>query len=293
MQITPFDAFRLLTPLTFQITGLSKDREVFEPVGTGFFVAPYTALTAKHVGDALWDALEMPWKKGKYPKDTVEPEFFIAATQMVHIDRKEIVANWEVTGLTPCNQTDVAFLHVVPRNDIAMMLAWPDGFPELVFLPPPVGAEVWSFGYPGVKHDHKAGEAVVNVTSEPTLVAGEVVSHYQEGRASWRFPQFQVTMGFEPGMSGGPVIHNGKVCGIVSYGPTYEDGVGSSYAAALWPILLSEVIPPVDPRMRSTAVLDLLNSGFLRSRDWREVKSRAYVGTNNDGKEIARLKPPL
>lgn len=67
---------------------------------------------------------------------------------------------------------------------------------------------MWAFGYPGVSYKHTPGEAVVDITAEPTLIEGEIIGIHPEGRGSWTFPQFEVTCPFEPGISGGPIIHN-------------------------------------------------------------------------------------
>src|SRR3954451_19739450 len=189
----------MLTPLTFAITGLSKDKQVYSPVGTGFFVAPYTAITAAHVMHELWDQLEMPWHKGKYPRLTTEPAFFVAAVQQVDIRNPNLAAHWEITGAAPLAYTDIAFLHVVPRCPVSLAFPWPSAFPELQLLPPKRGSLLWSFGYPGATFKHKTGEAVIDLVIEPTLMWGEATGYFKHGRGSWSFPQFEVTMAFEPG----------------------------------------------------------------------------------------------
>lgn len=289
--LAPEDALRTFTPLTFVLAGLSKAQDVYAPMGTGFFIAPYLGVTAKHVGQGLWDELEMPWKRGKYPTQTVEPAFYVAASQMVDVARKDLVANWEVTGLTPLNLTDIEFLNLVPRNKVAAEMKWPAQFPRIELVPPPVGVEVWCFGYPGATHDHRPGESTVNLMTEPTLIGGEVLAHFDQGRGSWRFPQFQVSMPFEPGMSGGPVMHDGNICGVISYGPQFEEGPGASYAACLWPVLLSEVAASIDPRNQNNPVLDLLRTGFLRSPGWKDLFDRVRIGQTETGYDIATLTP--
>ena len=59
-EFDPYPAFDLLTHLTFAIVGQSKDRQVASAPGSGFFVAPYVAVTARHVVEALWQELNLP-----------------------------------------------------------------------------------------------------------------------------------------------------------------------------------------------------------------------------------------
>ncbi|HYS54320.1 MAG TPA: hypothetical protein VER58_11220 [Thermoanaerobaculia bacterium] len=73
-------------------------------------------MTAAHVLRHLWDKLEMPWKQGKYPTNTVEPEFLVAAAQMVDIRGPDIAAHWEITGATPLDYTDIAFLNELKKG---------------------------------------------------------------------------------------------------------------------------------------------------------------------------------
>ena len=286
----PYDIYDIVTPLTFAITGMSKDRKEYAAAGTGFFVAPYTALTAAHVVRFLWDRLEAPWNEHKYPKRTVNPEFFAAAVQQVDIRRPDVAAHWEITGVTPLNNTDIAFLNVVPRSEVAEKMEWPSPFPELELLPPNPGELVWSFGYPDAEGKHTPGESVVNFESQPTLISGEVINYHPGGRGTWRFPQFEVTIPFEPGMSGGPVIHQGKIAGLVSYGPNLEQGKrGASFASALWPIVGSELSAEVDPRLQSNPVLEMLNTGAIRAANWKSIQSRIRITQTETGDDIVEL----
>jgi hypothetical protein len=280
-----------LNPLTFALTGLSKDKQVYSALGTGFFVAPYTALTAAHVVRGLWDKLEMPWKEGKYPNTSLEPEFYLAAVQQVHFSNELLAAHWEVTGVTPLSYTDIAFLNLVPKNEVAAQFLWPKPFPELELLPPPVGTSVWAFGYPDMTNTHTPGQEIVDFEAEPTLMGGEVTEHYSEGRAGWRFPQFHVTCPFEPGMSGGPVIHGGRICGLISYGLTLENKkLGPAFAAAMWPLLASEGEPSVDPRQLSNPVVEMLNTGAITASDWKDIQSRITRRQIDGGESIVALK---
>ena len=251
--------FELVMPLTFGVTGMSEDMQVYSALGTGFFVAPFTGVTAAHVVRGFWDKLEMPWKQGKYPKRPVEAAFELAAVQQVYQKNSLLVAHWSITGATPLDYTDIGFLNLVPKREVAEQFLWPKPFPELELLPPILGSKVWAFGYSGMTHSHTPGEAAVDITAEPTLTEGEVTGHFPLGRGTWRFPQFEVSCCFKPGMSGGPLIHEGRICGVISYGPELEGGIpGPSFAAALWPLLASEGKSSVDPRIVTNPALQML-----------------------------------
>ncbi len=168
---------------------------------------------------------------------------------------------------------------------------WPKSFPQLELIPPPVKSRVWAHGYPGATYKHTPGETVVDVTTEPTLIEGEVIDHFPAGRASWRSPQFEVTCPFEPGMSGGPVVHEKRICGVVSYGPELEGGKrGPSFAADLWPILGSENERGVDPRTPSNPVLDMIENGSISAPRWQELQARITQGNAENGDRIIQLK---
>lgn len=284
------DAFDILTPLTFAIVAQSNDCQLVSAPGSGFFIAPYTAITAKHVDFALWDELEMPWKKGRYPTTSVQPEYFMKPMQVVDIRNPNDVAVWEITGVTPCNHTDASFLHVVPDNAAAHRLQWASGFPELELLAPRVGEEVWAFGYPGSKLEHRPGESRIILNSIPTLVSGRVLEIFENGRPGWPWPAFRTDALFEPGLSGSPVLHDGKICGIVSYGASYAEGGQDAYAATLWPLLLSETEASIDPRQRNAPVLDFLRAGQLHAAGWSSLKQRAYLATGEDGRMYPKLR---
>lgn len=114
---------------------------------------------------------------------------------------------------------------------------------------------------------------------------------YAGGRASWRFPQFEVTCPFEPGMSGGPVIHADQICGVVSYGPELEGGKrGPSFAAALWPLLVAHSDSSVDPRLGNNPLLEMIANGAIDAPAWKQIRSRISVTISDDGEAKAELE---
>src|SRR5436853_7024221 len=84
--------YRVLRRLTFSIVGQSLDCETVQPVGSGFFIAPYTAITAGHVVTSMWDELQMPWRRSQYPKSN-EPGFFAVLGHSPDADKPDMTPN--------------------------------------------------------------------------------------------------------------------------------------------------------------------------------------------------------
>jgi len=283
--------FAYATPLTFGVTGMSMDKQVYSALGSGFFVAPFTAISAAHVVRGLWDLLEMPWKQGQYPKQTIEASFELAAVQQVDPNNSYLTAHWKITGATPLDYTDIAFLNLVPNDPVSEHFLWPTPFPALELTLPELGSPIWSFGYAEAEYKHTPGKAVVDIEAQPKLMEGQVTGHYPHGRGTWRFPQFEVSSPFEPGMSGGPLFCQGRVCGVVSYGPELEGGErGLSFATALWPLLASVVDSGVDPRVAQNPVLEMLVNGAIAAPGWRQIQSRIRLGRTEGGDPIIELR---
>ncbi len=288
MPLPPNREIALLAPLTFAIVGYTSD-PIISPLGTGFFIAPYVAVTARHVVEGLWRDLALPWNQDRYPTKPrpVEDEFRVRLFQIIDPTASWQLATWDVTGTTRAAYTDVAFLNVVPDNEVAERFRWPQGFLDLQLLPPAAGANVSSVGYPGMVSQYTPGKPGFVVDAKLLVEDGIIIDNYEQGRGSWRFPHFETTARFRHGMSGAPVVHQGRVCGVVSYASTDER---ESYAAALWPLLLQETARSVDPRQNNLPFLDLLRNGVLQAPGWRDVEKRASVNRSNPERPVAHLR---
>lgn len=279
--------FRRFSQLTLAIVGESLDHEVIQPIGSAFFIAPYTAVTAAHVVNALWDELRAPWERGRYPRKPVDRAFYAILGQIPDPDRPEEVAQWQATSAPTSAFGDIAFMNLVPTNPVAEQLKWPQ-FAELELLSPAVGEPIAAYGFPEVVRE-EIREGVTKISATSKLSTGVVTNALPEGRGSWRFPQFETNAEVTHGMSGGPVLHNGKICGVVSYAASYEGEPGPSYVAALWPALLAgPVKTSVDPR-ESIPLLSMLTTGSVSSPGWRSVLQRAAVVGREDGRKAAIL----
>jgi hypothetical protein len=198
-----------------------------------------------------------------------------------------MIGEWHATSATTSAYTDIGFLHVVPKNEVAASFAWPQ-FPELELLPPTPGERVTAFGFPEV-HAEELPDRSVKVTSVARMKHGTVLTDFERGRGSWDFPQFETDAEFAHGMSGGPVVHEWRICGVVSYASRYEEGSNRSYAAALWPLLLAGPVADVNPH-GVIPLMSMLETGAVRSPGWRHINWHATVQENEHGKRVACLK---
>jgi hypothetical protein len=79
--------YRVLRRLTFFVVGQSLDYEIVQPIGSGFFIAPYTAITAGHVVTAMWDELQMPWRRSKYQSPAGQVSLPYSVTRLTATSR--------------------------------------------------------------------------------------------------------------------------------------------------------------------------------------------------------------
>jgi hypothetical protein len=262
------------------------NHEVIVAMGSAFFIAPYTVVTAAHIVDGLWDELRSPHVRGRYPKHTVDRAFYALLGHIPDPDNPQTLARWQATSATKSAYTDIAFLNVVPVNETAERLNWPT-FPEILLVPPEERAAVAALGYPDVTHQ-ELSQGVVKFSMTSKLSTGIVTGAWANGRTSRYFPQFETNAEFTAGMSGGPVMHDGRICGIVSYGTNEESSVRHSYAAALWPLLLDGTATSVDPRT-GIPFLSMLESGAVRAPGWRAISASVAATENHNGQRVAVL----
>src|SRR3954447_10439100 len=287
-------AFDRITPLSFAIVGKSLDGGEPWAAGSGVFIAPYIALTAKHVVEGTWKQFEPDWKKNKLPKAKERSTHFLVLTQKLRAGSDE-EATWIVEEAWPLAYTDLAILRVTPQNDIAKAYQWGRGFLELQLLPPAPGSDVYVFGYPeshavndAEREDGITGDFQIKVF--PAKVTK--IEDFRRDRSLSNFPGFEFTPGVEGGASGGPIFVENRLCGIVSIGGIGENP-NVAYAAALWPLVFRAIRFGVG---EPATILDLLKGRMLRGVNVEEVERRAYLDDVDDGgldgpKQYARLRP--
>jgi hypothetical protein len=173
---------------------------------------------------------------------------------------------------------------------LAIQYTWPASFLELQLTPPAIGETVQAFGYP--RHA---------VRTDGTRLFFDVPAAFSEGtvraihspfrdRVMLNFPIFEVEMWTDHGFSGGPVFHEGKLCGLVSAGLKSDDpGDHITYIATLWPILRANVDFGLG---KSLLIQDLLHRGVLSSRGWRDVAQRVVLKSDERGEYLDITSTP-
>jgi hypothetical protein len=180
---------------------------------------------------------------------------------------------WTVTDVTPCHDTDVAFLHVFPSADdpVAMSYAWPFGFPKLRLLPLHQGACLDTLGYPGSKAEIVESHLTPLFRYDADFMHAHVTDVFpvRRDRGFINFPSFSFDVRTKAGMSGAPLWHAGELSGIVSSSSDFDD---TSYGAALWPLVFTNLSFDIDG---TRSVQELMHRGVIQARDWQLVAERA------------------
>lgn len=286
-------ALDTIAPLSFSIVARSIDGGEPWAVGSGVFVAPFIALTARHVLQGTWNEFEPPRRKNKYPKGKERTTHSLALIQKLHAGRSA-TASWVIEEAWPDDHTDIALLRVTPHDDVAKSYQWGAGFLKWQLLAPPAGTAIYAFGYP-LSTATNAPNADDGVTGELHLSLMEAtVTRVEEFRRDNNFndfPGFEFRPGIAGGYSGGPLFAGDRLCGIASASGFGGDGeVG--YAATLWPLVLRKIKFGLG---EAVSILELLKLNFFQGVDAEDVEQRIFVDLVNDGgidgpKEYVRLR---
>lgn len=245
--------------------------------GFAILIAPYLALTARHVLRDLSRLTEKPIRErpGYFHSDHGAVLF-----QVNPLGGSPKSALWIVDRTWDPTWTDVCLLQCSP--DAAGFpggkLELPTGFFPWSLLPPPVGERVSMLGYPNAHVEFIGGRLSVDFNC--VLQEGTVSQVYalQRDQGMLSFPCFEVDRPVDGGFSGGPVFWKGTLCGLVSSGSLTE----STFVASLWPLCLMEYEYPEFGGKTSFGAL--LDAGVVRSADWKSAKPRISRRTDEHGK---------
>jgi hypothetical protein len=260
--------------------------------GSGVFVAPCYAITARHV---VRDLLRLnPGRADDLSRKTEGYGYLPHWSGLFQIgefhDQTAPPALWGVKRIWDSVVTDICLLEAVPDGEIATerLNRSRTLFPEWSLMPPPKGALVEMVGFPSSKVSLANGSSHF---SFPFILQRGLVQEVFETRRDrglFSFPCFSVNQPTDHGFSGGPVFHEGRLCGVVSGGSIAEDNI--TYIASLWPISLIEVeYPDLGSLNRKEAVGDWFEQGRLKAHDWPIVKERARVIIEDQGRPYAAL----
>ena len=278
------------TPLIFGIFGYAEDDQGAKTArggGSGIFIAPFQALTARHVcRDLFWtipDRFDDLYKKSK-------GYFWLphSAGLFQIVDGRD-VALWGVTRTWDPRVTDISLIEVSADSGAAIdrQHEMPTRFFEWSLLPPPVGSPVLMLGFPGSAVTFLPEEKM-NVNCSFVLQSGTVKEVFARKRddGMYSFPCFSVDQPVDHGFSGGPVFWGDRLCGIVS-GGSIED---VTYVASLWPLCLMEYeYPDLGAIGQPQAFAGLFEKGVLKATGWRDVVKRVSRQQDEHGQPYAQL----
>ena len=282
----------VITEFALALAGYRE--HIWRPSGTAIVIAPYLAVTAKHVIEDYWAKFEVSALQPGSAGESLQAagSFQVLAIQI--LNEGETGALWDVTRLWLSPFTDVAFLRLTPRSDSARNHKWRSA--KMNLMPPPVGTWISGFGYHGSAVTLTENEDMIEVEwrDSPTTTTGEVVEMHERRRdnSMLTFPCFRTNARFEGGMSGGPVFNDtGELCGIICTGSTLAEGDNDhiSYVANLWPSMGTEIDMDREglPKGVYYPVLELAKHGHIDAKHWERIvivkdsaKGKHQVGIN-------------
>jgi hypothetical protein len=261
--------------------------------GSGLLVAPSLALTARHVGQELHrtDANLCDYLMRR--KGTFDLPYEVRLFQVPGSNGSPRA--WEVSESLETPVTDIDVMRVCANDGGACGTDQAERLPyfEWSLSPPPVGSVVQMFGFPRseieVQPDGKLTFNVSYFLQESTVTE---VFEGQRDRGMYRFPGFRMDRSVDHGFSGGPVIWNDRLCGIVSGGVMGQEGQGT-YAASLWPLGLNGRTQPGRGTLPTgSALVQLLaDEQIVRSEEWSNIQGRISVSEDAGGQAVACIAP--
>lgn len=275
--------------LAFGIFGHIDDpngEKVFLVGGSGIFIAPFQALTARHVSRELLrtdpnrsDDLRRR-TKGYFETPHTSGLFQAGKPPALSV----VDRSWE----SPI--TDICYMQASADWGAAEQMQFTmTGFFDWSLEPPPVGSHVVMVGYP--KATITISDGRYNFAHNYPVTAGSVIEVFRLKRDSgmYNFPCFCIDTVVDHGFSGGPVFWNGRLCGIVSGGSVSD----VTYVASLWPICLMgyEYRDQADVPGRKLEFGDLFDRRVLRADDWTSVKHRISKKYDGGDRAYAYIDP--
>jgi len=252
--------------------------------GSGAFVAPGIAITARHVVRDLFRT--DPWRADDLlarAPGLIQMPHNLALLQMTDASRDSApAATWAVTNTWDGLFADLALVEAVPDNKFghSMRESMQGYFLEWSLLPPPKGTKVVMFGVPDASL--VISDTEWNFRGPFSSLSTEVldVFHLRHDRGLYAFPGFLVKGEVGHGFSGGPVLWNGRLCGVVS------GGLGeNTYVASLWLFGLMDI----KKAGSSEQLADWFDARRIPACDWLNVRTRISLRIDADGRHFANL----
>lgn len=234
-------------------------------IGTAFCINPSGIfMTAGHViKDAIKRAIRIIGDDGKFRDDINLYILYVSSSK--NPDDSFIGGLMNIQKCWMNNDHDIAVFRV------RMGQLNGEIYPKLPILPmtiniPNINQEIIGAGYHTMKSDYK--NLVLNQVQKYSYTTGRVIELYPESRDSImiNFPCFRTNARFDPGMSGGPIFCNERVCGIIcsGYGLIEDTTDYISYGALLW-IAMSLSIETIssDNIIQESNLLEWGKNGYI------------------------------
>ncbi|MFY0184895.1 S1 family peptidase [Stenotrophomonas sp. PUT21] len=237
------------------------------PLGSGFFVAPFLVLTARHVIDEVSEQFH-----GCRIHEIVSDMAFGVDFSIQHPRHGQM--KWAVMGYGYTPTIDVVALWVELRQPAELPADFAWELPTLSLAQAKVDQAVNALGYPHSTHRlDEQGHAKVGLNAHDS--SGIIAAIHERSRdcVMLPYPCFEATVTTKGGMSGGPVFSgDGLVIGVV--GSSFELGESDesevSYVSAIWPavgIELRHTAAPVTAAATPYFLQELVDVGAIRAAD--------------------------
>lgn len=280
------------TTLLAGIVGFTNDQDgtrIVRVGGSAFFVAPFQALTARHVCRDLFRT-DPTWSDTLHRR--TEGYFYLPhGSRMFQVasrrgETRSVI--WSVTRTWDPAVTDISFMEAALDSEAssAKGLSAHTTFFEWALEPPSVNETVTMMGF---RTEITVVDERWSINITCIVQTANVVAVYEERRDSgmYSFPCFAVDQPIDPGCSGGPVLWGNRLCGIIS-GGSVDD---RTYVASLWPLTLMEYeYPDLGALGGKSRFGDLFERGAIRARDWDSVKSRVFKQHDDHGRPFVTIR---
>lgn len=237
------------------------------PLGSGFFVAPFLALTARHVID------EVSEKFHSCPIHEIVGDMKFGIDFSIQHALHGLM-KWAVMGYGYTPTIDVVALWVELREPAKLPAGFKWELPTLSLAQPRVNQAVNALGYPHSTHRlDEQGHTEVGLDPHESTGAIATIHERTRDRVMLPYPCFEASAATKGGMSGGPVFSDdGHVIGVV--GSSFELGENNepevSYVSAIWPTVGIELRHTADPVTEANApyrLQSLVDDGTIRAVD--------------------------
>ena len=228
------------------LSSLSKeDKGIYDFLGSGFIIAPFIAVTAKHVIDGFISKF--------YGEQATIPlwHYIVPESGRFHLyawqgnENQLLARKFTIDFISLSVFSDFAVLRLVPLFKEANYIWRPY---SLAARNPRIGDEVIAYGY-NVKAFVDT-DGVEKYKSQRNYSVGTVklIHEYYRDVSSLRFPCFETDARYDGGMSGGPVFTGSRhVIGLISASMVLEkteefpEVKHYSHAATIWPLLSNSI----------------------------------------------------